>query len=58
MKNLIVDLQGNGGGFLTSAIAMADEFLADGQSIVYTEGRRSPRDDAFASKRGQFQRGN
>lgn len=45
MKNLIVDLQGNGGGFLTSAIAMADEFLADGQSIVYTEGRRSPRDD-------------
>ena len=57
MKNLIVDLQGNGGGFLTSAIAMADEFLADGQSIVYTEGRRSPRDDAFASKRGQFQKG-
>lgn len=57
MKNLIVDLQGNGGGFLTSAIAMADEFLDDGQSIVYTEGRRSPRDDAFASKRGQFQKG-
>ena len=57
MKDLILDLQGNGGGFLTSAIAMADEFLADGQSIVYTEGRRSPRDDAFASKRGQFQKG-
>ena len=57
MKNLIVDLQGNGGGFLTSAIAMADEFLSDGQTIVYTEGRRSPRDDAFATKQGLFQQG-
>ena len=57
MKNLIVDLQGNGGGYLVSAIAMADEFLGDGQSIVYTEGRRSPRDDAFATKQGLFQRG-
>lgn len=57
MKNLIVDLQGNGGGYLVSAIAMADEFLDDGQSIVYTEGRRSPRDDAFATKQGLFQKG-
>ena len=55
MKNLIVDLQGNGGGYLVSAIGMADEFLDDGQSIVYTEGRRSPRDDAFATKQGLFQ---
>ena len=43
---------GNGGGYLVSAIGMADEFLDDGQSIVYTEGRRSPRDDAFATKQG------
>ncbi len=57
MKNLIVDLQGNGGGYLVSAIAMADEFLGDGQSIVYTEGRRSPRDDAYATKQGLFQKG-
>ena len=57
IKNIIVDLQGNGGGFLTSAIAMADEFLSDGQTIVYTEGRRSPRDDAFATKQGLFQQG-
>ena len=57
MKNLIVDLQGNGGGYLVSAIGMADEFLDDGQSIVYTEGRRSPRDDAFATKQGLFQKG-
>ena len=42
---------------MVSAIAMADEFLGDGQSIVYTEGRRSPRDDAFATKQGLFQRG-
>lgn len=57
MKNLIVDLQGNGGGYLVSAIGMADEFLDDGQSIVYTEGRRSPRDDAFATRQGLFQKG-
>lgn len=57
MKNLIVDLQGNGGGYLVSAIGMADEFLDDEQSIVYTEGRRSPRDDAFATRQGLFQKG-
>ncbi len=57
MKNLIVDLQGNGGGYLSSAITMADEFLTDGQTIVYTEGRRSPRDDAYATDKGLFQEG-
>ncbi len=57
MKNLIVDLQGNGGGYLSSVITMADEFLTDGQSIVYTEGKRSPRNDAYASDKGLFQEG-
>lgn len=57
MKNLIVDLQGNGGGYLNSAVSIADDFLSDGQDIVYTEGRRSPRDYARASRGGSFQRG-
>ncbi len=57
MKNLIVDLQGNGGGYLSSAIEMTDEFLTDGQTIVYTEGKRSPRSDAYATDEGLFQEG-
>ena len=39
MKSLIVDLRNNGGGFLDQSIALADEFLPEGDVIVYTEGR-------------------
>lgn len=39
MKHLIVDLQGNGGGYLGSAVDMADEFLPANKLVVYTEGR-------------------
>ena len=43
MKNLILDLQGNGGGYLNTAVKIADLLLADDNAlIVYTEGRRSP----------------
>jgi len=38
MRNLILDLEGNGGGYLNAAIRLANEFLARGQLIVYTEG--------------------
>ncbi|MDD4823045.1 MAG: S41 family peptidase [Bacteroidales bacterium] len=57
MKNLIIDLEGNGGGLLGTAIQLADEFLSDGQLIVYTQGRKVPRDDAKASKKGSFESG-
>lgn len=43
MKRLVVDLRGNGGGYLDAAIHMADEFLPDGATVVYTEGRNHPR---------------
>lgn len=43
MKNLILDLQDNGGGLLTSAVAIANEFLDAGDTIVYMEGRSAPR---------------
>lgn len=43
MKRLVLDLRGNGGGYLDAAIAMADEFLPKGATIVYTEGRNHPR---------------
>ena len=40
MKDLILDLQGNGGGYLNAAIDLANEFLQQKDLIVYTEGRQ------------------
>ncbi len=57
MKNLILDLQGNGGGYLNSAINLADELLDQDQLIVYTEGRKSPRENAVATKDGLLHKG-
>ncbi|MBR4069767.1 MAG: S41 family peptidase [Bacteroidaceae bacterium] len=54
MKQLILDLQDNGGGYLMSAVYMANEFLERGQLIVYTEGDKSPRSDAIAEAQGSF----
>jgi carboxyl-terminal processing protease len=54
MKHLIVDLQGNGGGYLGSAVAMAGEFLPKNSLIVYTEGRASKRDEYRTSKKGSL----
>ena len=57
MKNLILDLQSNGGGYLGSAIGLADEFLDENNLIVYTEGRKQPRDEARSTKGGHFKDG-
>jgi carboxyl-terminal processing protease len=46
---LILDLRGNSGGILESAIAIADEMLPAGALIVYTEGRTMPRTNAYAT---------
>lgn len=54
MKELIVDLRGNGGGYLTAAVQVAEEFLEKGQLIVYTQGKSSPKRNYFASKKGAF----
>ena len=42
MKNLILDLSSNGGGFLGSAVDLASEFLGKGDPVVYTKGLRTP----------------
>lgn len=55
MKKLILDLRGNGGGYLKAAVDLADEFLADGLMIVYTKGRTHPREEYKASTRGGFE---
>ena len=57
MKNLILDLQGNGGGYLNIAIELADEFLNKDKLIVYTEGNKQPRDEAKSTARGGFEEG-
>ena len=57
MKNLILDLQGNGGGYLNIAIDLADEFLGKDKLIVYTEGNKQPREEAKSSARGGFEEG-
>ncbi|MDR1357580.1 MAG: S41 family peptidase [Tannerellaceae bacterium] len=57
MQNLILDLQGNGGGYLNVAIDLADEFLGKGKLIVYTEGHSQPRDNANATDKGDFEQG-
>ena len=57
MKNLILDLQANGGGYLNTAIQLADEFLEKGQLIVYTEGLRQPQQVETATSKGDFEIG-
>lgn len=57
MKNLILDLRNNSGGFLDVAIDLSDEFLPSERLIVYTEGLRSPRMDFKATSRGGFEKG-
>ena len=56
MKDLILDLQGNGGGYLNAAIACR-QFLGARNCIVYTEGRRNPRSEFEAKGDGDFQKG-
>lgn len=55
MTNLILDLQDNGGGYLQSAVQIANEFLRDNDMIVYTEGRRVARQEFKARGNGKLQ---
>ena len=57
MKDLILDLEGNGGGLLSAAKSVADEFLADDKLIVFSKGRTQPRMDLRADKKGNFEKG-
>ena len=56
-ESLIIDLQENGGGYLQAAVNIADELLAKGELIVYTEGRRVPRQEYRAHGEGKFMKG-
>ncbi|MDL2289876.1 S41 family peptidase [Paludibacteraceae bacterium OttesenSCG-928-F17] len=57
MKHLILNLQGNGGGYLGAAIELADQFLPNGEMIVYTEGLHQPKQEAVATAKGNYEKG-
>lgn len=56
-KHLVLDLRGNSGGYLKTAIHLADEFLSDKRMIVYTEGVSSPKREYLSTSKGQFEEG-
>jgi carboxyl-terminal processing protease len=57
MKDLIIDLQQNSGGFLQAAADIASEFLPKGDMIVYTKGRAVPNQEFRSSGGNAFQEG-
>lgn len=57
MKSLILDLRSNTGGYLNTAIDMVDQFLKEGQLIVYTEGLHSPRQEWRSTNAGMYTEG-
>ena len=57
MKKLVLDLRDNGGGYLSAATGLANQFLTENELIVYTEGKHEPRTDYFATGGGEFEQG-
>lgn len=57
MKDLILDLQGNVGGYLYTAVDLCNQFLGDNQLIVYTQGLHAPYYPYFSNNRGMFKDG-
>jgi len=57
MKHLVIDLRGNGGGYLKTAIQLSDELIANKKLIVYTEGAKNPKQEYYTSTTGGFEHG-
>ena len=55
MQQMILDLRGNGGGFLEASIQLADELLKPESLIVYTDGLNRPKTYAHARRNGSFE---
>ena len=55
-SNLVIDLRDNTGGYLQSAVSIANEFLPNKKLIVYTEGRKSPRTNYYSDGKGAYQK--
>ena len=58
MKNLVIDLTGNLGGYLNRAVQIADELLAGRQMIVYTDGKEKRyTEEHYSGEKGDFEQG-
>jgi carboxyl-terminal processing protease len=57
LRNLVLDLRGNPGGYLMAATQIADEFIDGDKLLVYTEGRSQDRKDYTANEEGHFEKG-
>ena len=58
MNSLVLDLRGNGGGYMDIANSMIDEFLEDGKLIVFTKNKNGEGNKYYATKKGDFEDGN
>jgi len=58
LQNLILDLRGNGGGYLNSAVEISEQFLKNNDLVVYTSGINEPKREYKASSSGEFKNGN
>ena len=54
MERLVLDLRGNGGGYLHAAVPMVEHFLDEGDLVVYTEGASQPRREYVTERPGSF----
>lgn len=57
LENLILDLRGNSGGYMSAALSVLDHFLSKGQLMVYTQGVSLSRRDHLATSKGLFHKG-
>lgn len=57
LNNLVLDLRDNGGGYLTAATELADQFLPSFKKIVYTDGRVADKKDYNSTKEGELEQG-
>ncbi|WP_410220260.1 S41 family peptidase [Pedobacter sp.] len=57
MKKMVLDLRDNGGGYLSAATGLANQFFPENKLIVYTEGKHEPRTDYFTTGGAEFAQG-
>ena len=57
LSNLVLDLRGNGGGYLNAAIELADQFLSAYKLVVYTQGIHSEKKEYTSTNMGELEEG-
>lgn len=57
LRELVIDLRGNGGGFLEKAVEVADQLLKDKELIVFTKNKKGKIDKTYATADGHFENG-